>query len=78
LELNVKNALGYYPLLEAIYNKNIEIVKLLIEYAQQHQIILKYDKKDFYFDFIPPEMKYLLLNYEKNKKIWKKVIKIKK
>ena len=38
-----------HPLLEAIYyNNNIEIVKLLIEYANQHQIILKLNEKDEY------------------------------
>ena len=37
---NEKDFLGYYPLLLAIYKNNIEVVKLLLEYANQHQIIL--------------------------------------
>jgi len=43
--MNEKNQDGSYPLLEAIYNNNIEIVQLLIEYANQHQIILKLNEK---------------------------------
>jgi len=39
LKLNDKNEYGEYPLLKAIYKNNIEIVQLLIEYANQHQII---------------------------------------
>ena len=31
--------------LEAIYKNNIEVVKLLIKYANQHQIILKLNEK---------------------------------
>ena len=38
LELNKKNKDGDYPLLCAIYNNNIEIIKLLINYANQHHI----------------------------------------
>eukprot|EP00833_Pecoramyces_ruminatium_P008837 jgi/Orpsp1_1/1182869/evm.model.c7180000082990.1 len=42
---NIKDEKGNYPLLLAIYKNNIEIVKLLIEYANQHQIILKLNEK---------------------------------
>ena len=44
--MNEKNKYGYYPLLRAIRDCNIEIIQLLIEYANQHQIILEYEKKD--------------------------------
>ena len=36
LELNEKNKDGEYPLERAISYNNIEIVKLLIEYVNQH------------------------------------------
>ena len=42
LELNDnRNNEGYYPLLEVIYNNNIEMVKLILEYADQHNVILE-------------------------------------
>ena len=62
LELNEKNEDGYYPLYWAIFKNNIEIVKLLLEYALQHQIILDYEK---WRVENKPEIKKLLQNYEK-------------
>jgi len=47
-------------------------VKLLIEYANQHQIILEYDKNDFYL-INKPKIKILLQKYEKEKENRKKV-----
>jgi len=44
--LNEKNKDGNYPLLKAIFENNIEIVQLLIEYANQHQIILELNEKN--------------------------------
>ena len=38
LKLNEKDEDGYYSLLKAIFKDNIEIVQLLIEYANQHQL----------------------------------------
>jgi len=46
LKLNEKDEDGYYPLLIAIDNNNIKIVKILIEYANQHQIILDLNEKN--------------------------------
>ena len=40
-----KNKNGNYPHYSAISNNNIEIVQLLIGYANQHQIILKLNEK---------------------------------
>jgi len=48
LKLNEKDNIGYYPLYWAISYNNIEIVKLLIEYANQHQIILELNEKGSY------------------------------
>ena len=45
MKLNEKDFDGNYPLLKAISNNNTEIVKLLIEYAEQHQINLELNKK---------------------------------
>ena len=39
LELNEEDNFGKYPLYLAIDKNNIEIVQLLIEYANQHHII---------------------------------------
>ena len=39
LKLNEKNNKGSYPLLEAINNNNIEIVKLLMDCAHHQNII---------------------------------------
>ena len=54
MELNEKNKEGNYPLLCAtsFYYNNIEIVKLLIGYANQHQIILELNEKDINGDYI--------------------------
>jgi len=42
-------------------NNNVELVKLLIEYALQHQISLEYDKKyKKYIDYRPKIKKKLL------------------
>ena len=50
--MNKKNKDGYlFPLLWAISNKNVEIVKLLIEYANQHQIILELNEKNKFGDY---------------------------
>jgi len=46
------------------------MIKLLIEYANQHQIILEYDKK--YIED-KPKIKILLRNYEKKIEKTKKV-----
>ena len=70
--MNEKDKFGNYPLFWAIFNNNIEIVKLLIDYALQHQIILEYDKKDIKNK---QEIKNLLQNYEKEMENRKKVIK---
>ena len=70
LELNEKDEYGYYPLLLAISKNNIEIVKLLLEYALQHHIILEYKKKDIEDKL---EIKKLLRNYEKEIESRKKV-----
>ena len=63
------------PFLEAISKNNIEIVKLLIEYATQHQIVLEYNKKNIGKN---TEIKKILQNYEIEKKLKEKVIKIKR
>ena len=46
MKLNEKDNFGDYPLLRAISYNKIEIVKLLLEYALQHQIILKLHVKN--------------------------------
>jgi len=69
LELNENNKFRNYPLLEAISKNNIEIVKLIIEYANQHHIILKYDKninKNNNYKFL---IKKLLKVYKKEKEV---------
>jgi len=38
LKLNEK---GWYPHLQAIHSNNVEIVQLLMKYANQHQIIME-------------------------------------
>jgi len=43
--LNEKDKDGQYPFLMGISKNNVEIVQLLIEYANQHQIILKVNEK---------------------------------
>ena len=63
--MNEKDRNGNYPLLTAISYNNIEVVKLLIEYANQHQIILKYENECIEDK---PEIKKLLEN-NKNKKV---------
>jgi len=40
MELNEKNEDENYPLYCTISNNNIEIIKLLIEYANQNQVLL--------------------------------------
>eukprot|EP00833_Pecoramyces_ruminatium_P004320 jgi/Orpsp1_1/1178352/evm.model.c7180000064974.1 len=64
---------GRYPLVVAIRENRIESVKLLIEYANQHQIILEYDKSDLYLRD-KPEIQKILENYENEKGMekWKK------
>eukprot|EP00833_Pecoramyces_ruminatium_P007697 jgi/Orpsp1_1/1181729/evm.model.c7180000078353.1 len=60
-----KKEYGNYPLLWAISNNNIEIVKLLIEYSLNHYISLKYDKDKIENN---SEIKKLLEDYEEYKK----------
>jgi len=48
LDFNVKNENGNNPLSLATIDNNVEIVKLLIEYANQHQIILNVNEKNKY------------------------------
>ncbi len=45
MNLNEKDIFGYYPLDLAINDNNTKIVQLLIEYANQHQIILELNEK---------------------------------
>ncbi len=45
MKLNEKDECGDYPLLWAINKNNIEMVQLLMKYANQHQIILKLNEK---------------------------------
>jgi len=65
-----KNKYRKYPLSEAIRENNIEIVQLLLEYANQHQIILEYEREDI---GNKPKIKKLLQNYEKESEKYKKV-----
>ena len=46
MELNEKDKDGYYPLLETISNNNVEMVKSLIKYSNQHKVILELNKKN--------------------------------
>jgi len=46
--LNKKDRNGNYVLLKAINKKNIEIIKLLIEYANENNIILDLNEKNKY------------------------------
>ena len=64
--MNEKNKDGNYPLTEAISNNNIEIVNLLIEYADQHQINLEYNENEIAGNSIIIE---LIQNYEREKEM---------
>jgi len=44
---------GSYPLLEAIYNDNIEILNVLVDYANRNNIILELNEKDLEFGEYP-------------------------
>jgi len=44
--LNEKDKHGYYPLLKATTKNNIELIKLLIDYANKNKIILELNEKD--------------------------------
>ena len=68
MELNRKNKYGNYPLLEAVSSKNIEIIKLLIEYANKYKIILKVNEKNFEI------FKISLFNYHVSNKDYEKYI----
>jgi len=46
LEINEKNEIGLYPFINSIINENIEIVKLLIDYANRNKIILNLNEKN--------------------------------
>jgi len=70
LNINEKGKDGWYPLLRAVSNNNVEIVQLLLEYANQHQIILEYKKEDIKNK---PEIKELFENYEKEKEKLKQI-----
>jgi len=45
LELNQMNSKGNYPLLSAYLNKNIEIIKILIDYADKMGTTLELNQK---------------------------------
>jgi len=47
LELNEKDKNGRYQLLLASQNKNFKFEKILIDYANNHQIILEFNTNDF-------------------------------
>ena len=63
LKLNEKDRFGRCPLIWAIINDNVEVVKLLIKYALQHQITLIYNKSEIDSNY----GKILLQNYEQEK-----------
>jgi len=50
--LNEKNKYGYTPILVAMNNNNFELIKLLLEYANKHNIKLKHDEKYLFFKFV--------------------------
>ena len=54
-DLNEKNNIENYSLLEAIHYNNIKIVQLLIEYVNQHQIILELNEKNKDGDYLLSE-----------------------
>lgn len=43
--MNGKDKWNNYPLSKAVENKNIKIIKLLMEYADQHQINLELNER---------------------------------
>jgi len=43
--LNEKDKDGFYPLLKATTKNNIELIKLLMDYANKNKIILKLNEK---------------------------------
>jgi len=48
IKINNQTKVGNYPILKAIYLNNIEIVELLIEYANKNNILLKLNENDIY------------------------------
>jgi len=47
LKLNETDEEGEFPLLKYIYNNNIEMVNLFIEYANNYNIILEINKRNY-------------------------------
>jgi len=63
LEINEKNESGLNPLISATNNDNIEIFKLLIDYATKNKIILEINEKENEYGIYP------LLNATENNNI---------
>ncbi|ORX79379.1 hypothetical protein BCR32DRAFT_328164, partial [Anaeromyces robustus] len=50
LDLNLQTRKGNNPLLIALLYKNFEMGKLIFNYAEKHNIMIKIDKKNNYGD----------------------------
>jgi len=51
LKINERNCSGNYPFLKAIFNNDIEIMELIIKYAEKSNIDLEINKGNSYGDY---------------------------